>query len=204
MPDINCLYCPQQLHYMCNPDEDECCCHGKGDETADLPIEQFDNALNLKEEKRPVGRPLKTEGFVNLISTGRKRAAKLYAIQPGQLCAWAWKENCGGGVEPIIGCSGRLARDIHHGPDKSVLNNSPTNVSVICKYCHNKWHGINDKYYPGERPDDGAAWLPVGDKIYELSDMKDADPFKVVEFELEMGREVDMDLVREKMREDSE
>lgn len=176
-----CLYCPQQLHFMCG--DGECCCGGETTELPDLNLEETTTG------KRPRGRPMKTEGFTDLLSTGRKRAAKLYAIQPGQICDWAWKKNCGGGVEPIVGCSGRLARDIHHGPDKSVLNNSPDNISVICSFCHNLYHWRNDQYYMGERPKDGSAWTPVGDIIHALSEIEDATKEEILLFEKELGRE---------------
>ena len=95
------------------------------------------------------------------VSAGRKRAAVMYAISPGQVCEWAWFKNCGGGIEPIIGCTGRPASNIHHGPDKSTLNNVSDNISVICTFCHNRWHVANDKYYIEPRPADNSEWLPV-------------------------------------------
>jgi hypothetical protein len=95
------------------------------------------------------------------ISAGRKRAAVMYAISPGQVCEWAWSKNCGGGVEPIVGCTGRPASNIHHGPDKSTLNNERDNISVICTFCHNRWHVLNDKYYIEPRPADNSEWLPT-------------------------------------------
>jgi hypothetical protein len=99
--------------------------------------------------------------FKDAVSTGRKRAAQLYPITVGQICKWAWHKQCGGGIVPIIGCTGRPASNIHHGPDKSTLNNEPTNISVICSHCHNRWHVANDKYYPLPRPANGEEWLPT-------------------------------------------
>lgn len=95
------------------------------------------------------------------ISTGRKRAARLYKIEPGQVCEWAWKKNAGGGVVPILGCTGRPAVHIHHGPDKSTLNNERENISLVCNFCHNRWHVANDKYYVEPRPQDNSEWLPT-------------------------------------------
>jgi hypothetical protein len=99
--------------------------------------------------------------YKDAVSTGRKRAAELYPIQVGQVCDWAWYKVCGGGVEPITGCTGRPATNIHHGPDKSTLNNEASNISVICTFCHNRWHAANDKFYNVPRPENGMAWLPI-------------------------------------------
>jgi hypothetical protein len=94
------------------------------------------------------------------VSTGRKRAAVMYKIEGGQVCEWAWKKNAGGGIEPIIGCTGRPASHIHHGPDKSTLNNERSNISLVCEFCHNRWHVANDKYYSLPRPADNSEWSP--------------------------------------------
>jgi hypothetical protein len=94
-------------------------------------------------------------------STGRKRAALVKPILPGDICEWAWLKFAGGGVKPIVGCKGNPAQNIHHGPDKSVLNNDPeTNLHKVCPNCHNRWHTLNDKHY-GERPASGEAFLPI-------------------------------------------
>lgn len=95
------------------------------------------------------------------ISTGRKRAAVMYPIQPGQVCEWALKKNCGGGIYPVFGCTGRPAVNIHHGPDKSTLNNDRSNISVICTFCHNRWHTENDRTYLEPRPMDDSPWVPM-------------------------------------------
>jgi hypothetical protein len=87
----------------------------------------------------------------------------LYPIYDGMTCEWAGLKFAGGGVEPIIGCDnnklsskkggeGELVQgDVHHGPDKNTLENSPGNAHRICAYCHHRWHAANDKYY-GKRP----------------------------------------------------
>lgn len=113
------------------------------------------------------------------ISTGRKRAAELYKIEVGQLCQWAYKKNCGGGIIPIMGCPGRPATHIHHGPDKSTLNNESTNISIICSTCHVRWHDANDPHYTGERPVDNTTWLPLGDTIHTLDEMVQADKMEI-------------------------
>jgi hypothetical protein len=94
------------------------------------------------------------------VSTGRKRAATLYPLKPGMVCEWAFKRDCGGGIVPIVGCTGRPASHIHHGPDKSTFNNDRDNISLICEYCHNRWHAANDLHYVEPRPANGAEWLP--------------------------------------------
>lgn len=113
--------------------------------------------------------------YKDAISTGRKRAARLYPITPGMVCEWAWHKQCGGGIEPIIGCTGRPSSNIHHGPDKSTLNNERDNISIICTFCHNRWHTANDRYYVEPRPLNATPWLQTKDvgerKVYALSDM---------------------------------
>lgn len=103
-------------------------------------------------------------------STGRKRAAKMYPIEPGMVCEWARKKDCGGGVLPILGCMGNPASDLHHGPDKNTLNNAKKsrnignleNMHLICSDCHNLWHALNDPFYPpyDRVADQDKPWLP--------------------------------------------
>lgn len=80
-------------------------------------------------------------------STGRKRAAQLYPLDPTAACEWQGKKNCGGGKHPIIGCldGKQLAR--HHGPVKDTTRNQSGNVHRICTRCHNHWHELNDLVY---------------------------------------------------------
>lgn len=132
-----------------------------------------------------VGRPMmETHEISDVLSTGRKRAAMLYPIHEGMLCEWAGLKNAGGGVVPIVGCDGHKLTstkggigelhqgDVHHGPDKNTLENSPGNVHRICATCHHRWHAANDKFY-GQRPkkEDGKVdgtkpFLPLDE--YEL------------------------------------
>jgi hypothetical protein len=65
-------------------------------------------------------------------------------------------------VVPVIGCFNNAATDIHHGPDKNTLNNTPENVHRICSDCHNRWHAANNQYY-GERPAGTEPFIPIGD-----------------------------------------
>lgn len=80
-------------------------------------------------------------------STGRKRAARYYPLDPAALCEWAMKKNAGGGKFPITGCVANLQQARHHGPDKNTLNNDKGNVHRICHTCHNRWHTLNDPDY---------------------------------------------------------
>ena len=71
----------------------------------------------------------------DVLSTGRKRAADAAPIEGGLVCEWAMLKEAGGGIEPIQGCPGNPATDRHHGPDKSVLNNTVgVNLHRICSW----------------------------------------------------------------------
>jgi hypothetical protein len=155
-----CWACITGLHEECydlTPIEAmyKCCC---------LEIRETEVAMG-----REIGRPVSAPEDINdVLSAGRKRAAMLYPIFDGMICEWAGLKNAGGGVVPIIGCDnnklsskkggeGELVQgDVHHGPDKNTLENSPGNAHRICAYCHHRWHAANDKFY-GKRPtrDDG-------------------------------------------------
>jgi hypothetical protein len=132
-------------------------------------------------------------------STGRKAIDDLYPIQPGQICDWAWKRGCGGGVVPILGCPGHPASDLHHGPDKNTLNNAKVsrgigrleNAWAICSFCHNDFHAKNDAYYP---PYDRVAqqaqpWLPQYPEGFTPFVMEDADPDEVLAQEARRKKE---------------
>jgi len=116
-------------------------------------------------------------------STGRKRAVLAKPINPGDICEWAGLKNAGGGVMPIIGCEGNAATNVHHGPDKSVLNNDPdTNLHKICATCHNRWHTINDPFYPAKRPEGGAPFLPLSGEVIPHDAETKATPEEIVAF----------------------
>lgn len=160
---MDCMFCAAGWHHECP--------HLK-------PVEGTDNEVSTlflcccsdssKVTIAPQGKQYKDgDEMKDMLSTGRKRAAKAKPIREGDICEWAMLKNAGGGIVPIIGCKGRLATNIHHGPDKSVLNNDPdTNLHKICAYCHNRWHTKNDIYY-GERPKDGSAFLPIKGELLE-------------------------------------
>lgn len=141
-----------------------------GHEAVTEAQEAPDGGLGDDSEDSPGGERV----YKDARSTGRKRAAKLYPIQQGQVCDWAWSKQCGGGIKPIVGCTGRPAEHIHHGPDKSTFNNDRSNISLVCEYCHNRYHAANDPFYPEGRPENGEPWLPIvpeGGTLYALEDM---------------------------------
>jgi hypothetical protein len=160
----SCWGCVTGLHFECLATVDEteeglvhCCC-------------SLAQVIYEDDEKRSVGRPmLDVSEITDIRSTGRKRAAMLYPIFADMQCEWAFLRHAGGGIEPIIGCNGNIIQPIksgpskgdrHHGPDKSVINNSPDNVHRICSPCHNRWHAANNKFY-GERPPADQPYLPL-------------------------------------------
>ena len=163
-----CVYCLQGYTWECRS--------GCSDKVTDVtPVD---------EDKKERGGQIKDRASVkDLESTGRKRAAEMYPIKVGMPCEWSGLKFAGGGVIPIIGCSGGVATNRHHGPDKNTLNNEMGNVHRICSTCHNRYHAANDKYYVGERPPGDSPWLPVGDLIPHDSVTK-ATPEEIIESEL--------------------
>jgi hypothetical protein len=144
-----CLSCLAGFHYECEQPEEvsdalwACCC----------PPDKLESEVRG---------PIKdNDAVTDVESTGRKRAAVAYPIEPGStICEWAKLKFAGGGVNPIIGCNGNFATNRHHGPDKSTLNNERGNVHRICPTCHNRWHTVNDEHY-GDRPPNGNPFLPL-------------------------------------------
>jgi len=130
----------------------------------------------VEKERNPVGRPLSDpEDIKDVTSTGRKRAAAMHPILEGMKCDWAGLKHAGGGVFPIVGCAGHVLKkkgahegnvwqgDLHHGPDKNVLHNTPgVNLHAICNQCHKRWHELNDPHYETPRPPAGKTWTPEG------------------------------------------
>lgn len=174
---FNCRagFCNECSHAWCDDFDGVCCCGGElvftqtgevkssGGGVPSFPGATTDTGYiddgyfgnkDISEYKDPV-------------STGRKRAAEMYPIDPGMVCEWANLRYAGGGVVPIVGCVGRPATDRHHGPDKNTMNNAPGNVHRICSFCHNTWHGVNDPHY-GERPEHTKPFIPAGQ--YKLHD----------------------------------
>lgn len=177
--------------------------HVKNEEcnTDEEPQEEptLDEVNEVITESRGRGRPPKQDHELgDPISAGRKRAAAKVKIKTGTKCEWQFLKYAGGGISPIVGCTGYPASALHHGPDKSTLNNSrpedvgkdePYNLHAICVWCHNRWHVANDKYYGDngalDRPEDNSTWEPQGD--FKLHDPVTQEE-KVKVFMLEMER----------------
>lgn len=142
--DIDCLWCLRNLSEIC------------GHEMSSISISDADPGDQVSLGDSP--NTYKTDASLkDQQSTGRKRAAQLYPLNPEGYCEWAGKSNQGGGSHPVDGCGIRpgtsvgLQQSRHHGPDKNTLNNEAGNVHRICTSCHNEWHAKNDKdYIPGK------------------------------------------------------
>lgn len=148
----SCIFCFAQLEHDETPE-----CESNSIETVVTPDVDMESI-----ETRSVGRPPKeAEDMEDIEAAGRKRSVRAKPITKGMICEWAYLKQAGGGVAPIAGCPGNPAMQVHHGPDKSVMNNDPeSNLSAICTHCHSRWHVANDDYYAKPRPAKGATWLP--------------------------------------------
>jgi hypothetical protein len=152
-----CLSCGRGFHDLCQ--ECECCspqskADGNKPESSEgtgaIPVSSSVGANGSSEqpEKNKRARsPKPNDELKDPHSTGRKRAALLFPLEPDKDCEWKRKAYCGGGKFPIIGCYTGKQEHRHHGPDKNTLNNSEGNVHRICDDCHNIWHSQNDPSY---------------------------------------------------------
>lgn len=168
----NCLACIVGMHHECDYPEqvdevedkaEECCCTNEvAEEVSTSKGTVITTVLGGYKEDEAVTDPT---------STGRKRAAKMKPIIEGMECEWSGLKYAGGGHQSIVGCVGNrlttvkgnseLTGNIHHGPDKSTLNNTDENLHRVCGKCHNRWHSLNDPHYPQARPANGAPFLPL-------------------------------------------
>lgn len=139
-----CSNCGDGLHWECTRITDgACCCK----DNPPPPVAEEEDDLD-DDEPRYISRTYKREGTLkDQQSTGRKRAARLYPLDPEKPCEWRGLKYAGGGGQPIIGCLDGTQQARHHGPDKNTLNNDPGNVHRICHKCHNRWHTENDSSY---------------------------------------------------------
>lgn len=166
-----------------------CCCWSN--EKINI-LETPGNTIFAEEARRT---PKDASEVRDQTSTGRKRAVAAMAEWnrgiDGSTCEWAYLRNAGGGAVPIVGCAGTIIREvkqteevnenesprhIHHGPDKSTLNNSEENLHAVCSSCHNRWHALNDPQYAKDRPDHGRPHLPLnGDVLPHDPDTRATD-----------------------------
>lgn len=148
---MTCISCIQGFPWECTEG-----CNGNAKAEPILDINWTDTGddvpsdLDVMEQLVNAGRSVRAQDDSKLRdqqSTGRKRAAVMYPLDPTAPCEWQGKKNCGGGEFPITGCESNLQEARHHGPDKNTLNNEPGNVHRICPTCHNRWHTLNDPDY---------------------------------------------------------
>ncbi len=149
---MKCINCRDGLCWECLAiSNGACCCHNPSTEAPVAEVEE-------DEDEAYSNRTYKREGTLkDQQSTGRKRAAKLYPLDPTASCEWRGLKNSGGGPIPIVGCNSGTQQARHHGPDKNTLNNDEGNVHRICHRCHNRWHTKNDPVYVA------GEWYPAHD-----------------------------------------
>lgn len=138
-----CLACGRGFHIECSKCRKDKC-HPEVVET--ISLNEIDTN-NEPETNTPKSRKSAKENLRDPKSTGRKRAAQLYPINPADPCEWRSLRNCGGGRRPIIGCLDGNQKHRHHGPVKDTTRNEQGNVHRICTSCHVHWHELNDLVY---------------------------------------------------------
>ena len=149
-----CLSCARHLHDECenyNWAANVCCCNGAGVGDSNVPEDSTGKRDGMAWSKHD-------GNIVDPKSTGRKRAAKIYPLEPSSPCEWRGLRYAGGGMFPIYGCTAGKQQHRHHGPNLSTLDNTEGNVHRICTTCHNRWHTDNDAFI---RDWDGTIiWRP--------------------------------------------
>lgn len=140
---MDCIACGRGLHRECRTGCKRC--HGKTNVPGESAETEQENAPNFPSNLEP--RVPKKSNLKDPESTGRKRAARLYKIDPDSPCEWRGRKNCGGGLRPIVGCYEGNQQHLHHGPVKRTTRNELGNVHRICTGCHVHWHELNDLIY---------------------------------------------------------
>jgi len=186
-----CTPCYLELCFMCDTptEEEECCCGGTFGRVLAEQKQKKELPDYSKMPKRMVPRNHRSETvdrlngkpeesdpdrMLNPVAVGRERALAVAPIPEGYECEWTLLEFAGGGIVPIIGCSGNMASDRHHGPDKSTLNNGVSvNLHRICSLCHSHWHALNDQYYATRPANNAVGYLPLS----EYGECKEHDPY---------------------------
>lgn len=134
---MGCIACGRGLCNECPSEISPCCCNQEKAET-----ESSTDEAESTEKKRFY----KDDSEIS-VSGGRKRAAALYEINKDAPCEWRNLANCGGGLQPIVGCLTGKQANRHHGPVKNTSRNERSNIHLICPSCHNLWHDQNDPHY---------------------------------------------------------
>jgi len=159
---MKCIPCLRGLHSLCEEGVACECTHTviieqatpstvNNEENGEEDASQ-DDSIHWRQTNRVSGRNSRPRykrdaALKDQQSTGRKRAARLYPLDPNASCEWRGQSNAGGGEHPILGCTNGNQTDRHHGPDKAVTNNEPGNVHRICSSCHHQWHADNNEEY---------------------------------------------------------
>lgn len=160
MEEIICLACRRGNHKKCF--EDFCTCTHF--DSTGLP------SVDPKPEKKYGKNRKHDHELIDPQSTGRKRAAKMYPLDPNLDCDFAGTLNAGEipGLQGIEGCGIREGSKVgsqqaRHHLDYDTLNNEPDNVVRICHSCHVLIHHKNDplkdEYYASKYGDVAARGL---------------------------------------------
>lgn len=144
----NCIIGFHEECLYISEDGTECCCPSE---------DEIPNLIPSLSTRQP-GELKHAEDVRDPKSTGRKRAVLVKKIEDGDVCEWAGLAKAGGGHAPVVGCVGNPARHVHHGPNKSTLDNRLENLHKICHNCHVRWHSLNDPFYGPDTPNED--WLP--------------------------------------------
>ena len=162
-----CINCNAGLCWECNNVLDGICCCNRASVNSLPPVAEED-----EDDTKNSYRTYKREGTLkDQQSTGRKRAAKAYPLDPKAPCEWRGLKFAGGSRFPIVGCTSGLQQARHHGPDKNTLNNDEGNVHRICHICHNRWHTLNDPSYDAgssHEPHDEVTQATVDDFVLNV------------------------------------
>lgn len=151
---VKCVACLRGFCNECGIVSVPCDCTHSG--VVDGGVDNEPGLLTYSQSKpEPKRREKHDNALKDPHSTGRKRAARQYPLDPDGDCEWkdASPENpMGGGLFPVtVGCVKQQAAR-HHGPDKNTLNNDEGNVHRICHWHHNMWHRANDPEYDPSNP----------------------------------------------------
>lgn len=160
-----CLDCAQGFHEDCELAEEGCCCGGtESNENGTLVSGNDKLSTGLRDG---LAWAKSDSSIRDRKSTGRKRAAKLFPIDPNSPCEWRSLLFAGGGLFPILGCLEGNMKHRHHGPILATTANVEGNVHRICDPCHRVWHVANDAFVRGYittvvwLPHDGQTTAPV-------------------------------------------